>query len=161
MPLDTLENTLVHEMSDLLSAEKQFSKALTKVKNNANSELVKELAATHFEETQGQIEVLLQAFEALGQKPEKMVCEAAKGICEEADSTLKEEKPKGLIKDVVLLASSARVEHYEIAGYSSAIALSKALKKNQVTKLLQQILKQELAAAKKVEAAVSTLLSGA
>lgn len=158
MALNTLEETLVHEMSDLLSAEQQFSKALTKVKNNASSAAVKQLAAEHYEETQGQIEVLKQAFEALGEKPEKMVCKGAQGICEENDSTIKEEKPKGTVKDVVLLSGSMRVEHYEIAGYSSAISLAKALKKNQVAKLLQANLKQEQAAAKKLEAAASTLL---
>lgn len=161
MSLETLDDVLKHEMSDLLSAELQFSKALTKVKNSADSEEVKQLAAQHYEETQGQIENLRQAFEVLGEKPEKMVCKAAKGLCEEAESTLKEEKPKGQIKDVVLLASSLRIEQYEIAGYSSAITLSKALKKREVTQLLQANLKQEMATAKKLDGAASTLLGGA
>jgi ferritin-like metal-binding protein YciE len=146
-------------MSDLLSAEQQFSKALTKVKNNAVDSGLKELAARHFDETQQHIENLRQAFEILGEKPEKMVCKGAQGICEENDSTIKEEKPKGNIKDLVLLSGSIRVEHYEIAGYSAAIALAKALKKREVVQLLQANLKQEQATAKILESATNALLN--
>lgn len=160
MSLETLDDTLLHELSDLLSAEKQIAKALTKVKNSADSPQVKEMAAQHYEETQQQIENLNQAFSALGEKPEKMVCKGAQGICEENDSTIKEEKPKGAIKDIALLSGSARIEHYEIAGYTSAIALSKALRKREVTQLLQANLKQEQAALKKAEALTTAILNG-
>jgi ferritin-like metal-binding protein YciE len=161
MSLDTLDDTLLHAMSDLLSAEKQFSRALTKVAKAADSDAVRQLAQQHYEETQQQIENLQQAFSALGKKPERMLCHGAQGICEENDSTLKEEKPKGDIKDIALVSGCLRVEHYEIAGYTAAIALSKALGQRQVTQLLQANLKQEQAAAKKLEATGSTILQGA
>lgn len=161
MSLETLDDALLHEMSDLLSAEQQFAKALTKVKNNAAGEEVKKLAAQHYEETQQQIDNLKKAFEALGEKPEKMVCKGAQGICEENDSIIKEEKPKGVVKDVALTSGGMRIEHYEIAGYNSAIALAKALKKREVVQLLQANLKQEKEAARKLESVASSLLSGA
>ena len=41
MPLDTLHNALLHEMSDLLSAEKQIAKALQQVAKAATSEDLK------------------------------------------------------------------------------------------------------------------------
>ena len=153
MALETLDDVLLHEMSDLLSAEQQFSKALQKVAKAADSEEVKTLAEEHLEETKGQIETLKEAFKELGAKPEKMVCKGAQGICEENDSTLKEEKPKGAIKDVALISGSMRIEHYEIAGYTSAIAVARELGQKQVVKLLQQNLKQEKETAKKLEAA--------
>ena len=159
MALETLDDVLLHEMSDLLSAEQQFSKALQKVAKNADGEEVKNLAEEHLTQTQGQIENLKEAFKALGKKPEKMVCKGAQGICEENDSTLKEEKPKGVIKDVALVSGSMRIEHYEIAGYNSAIAVAKSLGQKQVVTLLQQNLKQEKETAKKLEAAAKTLLA--
>lgn len=159
MPLDTLENMLAHEMADLLSAENQFAKALQQVVKAADSEDVRQMAQTHLEETKQQAENLKQAFAALGQKPERgLVCKAAAGIVEENSSTLKEEKPKGAFKDLALISGSLRVEHYEIAGYSAAIAIAKVVGNKQVTQILQANLKQEQATAKKLEAAAPQLL---
>jgi ferritin-like metal-binding protein YciE len=161
MPLDTLENVLAHELSDLLSAENQIAKALGQVAKAADSDQVRQMAEQHREETQQQIDNLKQAFSVLGQKPEKMVCKGAQGIVEENNTTLKEEKPKGALKDVALLAGSLRIEHYEVAGYTSAIATAKALGRREVVQLLQANLKQEKDTAKKVEAAASEILKSA
>lgn len=161
MPLDTLENTLAHEMSDLLNAETQFAKALQQVAKAATSASVQQLAQEHHAETLQQIETLKQAFTVIGQKPERVVCKAAQGIVEENTSTLKEEKPKGALKDIALIGGSLRVEHYEIAGYSAAIAIAKALGQREVTQLLTRILKQEQATAKKLEGAALPLLQAA
>jgi len=159
MPLDTLEDVLAHDLSDLLSAENQFSKALKQVIKAADSAEVKQMAEEHLQETEGQIENLKQAFATLGQKPEKgLVCKAAQGIVEENSSTLKEEKPKGAIKDLVLACGSLKIEHYEIAGYTAAIATAKALGQREVAQLLQANLKQEQATAKKLEAGAQQIL---
>lgn len=159
MPLDTFENTLIHDLSDLLSAEKQFAKALQTVAKNADSDTLRQMAEEHHAETVQHAENLMQAFSALGAKPERgLVCEAAKGLVEEATSTLKEEKPKGQIKDVVLMGSSLRIEHYEVAGYTSAIALARSLGKREVVSILQANLKQEQATAKKILDASTQML---
>lgn len=162
MPLDTLENTLAHELSDLYSAENQFAKALQQTVKNADSAAVKQMAQEHHAETLAQIENLKKAFVSLGQKPERgLVCKAAQGLVEEGSSTLKEEKPKGAIKDTILLGSSLRIEHYEIAGYTAAISLAKSLGKREVVAFLQTNLKQELVTAKRIEAATTELLKSA
>lgn len=160
MSMKSMEDVLLHEMSDLLSAEQQFAKALTKVKNSAVTAEVKQLAAEHYEETQDQIENLKQAFRLWGRKPEKMVCRGAEGICKETSALLTKEKPKGNIKDVLLVNGTLRIEHYEIAGYTTAIALAKALKATEVMKCLQLNLREELATCRKLEAAGATLMSG-
>ncbi|HVF09546.1 MAG TPA: ferritin-like domain-containing protein [Abditibacteriaceae bacterium] len=162
MALDTLENTLKHELTDLLSAEKQFAKLLQQIAKAADSSEVKQLAEAHHAETLAQIDNLQTAFEVLGAKPERgKVCKAAQGLVEENTSTLKEEKPKGALKDVAILSGSLRVEHYEIAGYTSAIGTAKALGQRQVTQLLQANLKQEQAAAKKLQTAAPQFLKAA
>jgi ferritin-like metal-binding protein YciE len=158
MPLDTLHNALLHEMSDLLSAEKQIAKALQQVAKAANDQELKEMAQQHHEETLQQAQNLQDAFAHLGARPEKMLCKGAAGIVEENNSTLKEEKPKDLIKDITLIGGSLRIEHYEIAGYRSAIATARALGQKEVVKLLQTNLKQEEATAKKLEAAAQAML---
>lgn len=159
MSLDSLEGMLVHEMSDLLSAENQFAKALAQVARSADSATVRDMAQQHHEETRQQAENLKQALGLLGRKPEKgLVCQGAQGIVQENSSTLKDEKPKGAFKDLALVSGSLRIEHYEIAGYSAAIALAKAVGNRQVTQILQTNLKQEQATAKKLEQAAPQLL---
>jgi len=145
-------------MSDLLSAERQFAKLLQQSAKAADSEEVKQMELTHHQETLQQAENLQQAFTALGEKAEKMTCKAAAGIVEEATSTLKEEKPKGAFKDIAILSSSLRVEHYEIAGYRAAIAVARAFGNKQVVQVLQTNLRQEEATAKKIEVASAQIL---
>jgi ferritin-like metal-binding protein YciE len=161
MALDTLKDTLKHELSDLLSAEKQFAKLLQQVAKQADSQTVKQMAQEHYEQTLAQQENLLKAFAAMGEKPERITCKAAQGLVEEAVSTLKEEKPKGAIKDVVILGGSLRVEHYEIAGYTHAIAAAKALGFREVVTLLSENLKQEKETAQKIVAAAPQFLNAA
>jgi ferritin-like metal-binding protein YciE len=150
MPLDTLENLLTHELSDLLSAEKQIAKLLERVAKAADSDTVKQMAQEHHAQTLQQAENLQRAFVALGKKPERITCKGAQGLVEETTSTLKEEKPQGAIKDLVLISGGLRVEHYEIAGYTSAIALAKAVGNKEVVALLTENLKQEQETAKKL-----------
>ena len=161
MALDTLKDTLKHEMSDLLSAEKQIAKLLQQVAKAADSQTVKQMAQQHHEETLGQQENLLKAFAAMGEKPERITCKAAQGLVEEALNTLKEEKPKGAIKDVVILGGGLRVEHYEIAAYTHAIAAAKALGYREVVTLLTENLKQEKETAQKIIAATPQFLNAA
>lgn len=158
--MDTLENVLVHEMSDLLSAEQQFLKTLKKMARSADSDEVKQLANEHHDQTQQQIDTLKAAFSELGSKPEKMVCKGAQGIAEENEGTIKDES-KGVLRDLALLSGGMRVEHYEIAGYTSAVAIARALKQTKVATLLQQILKQEKETAKMLEKTASELLKSA
>ena len=56
------------------------------------------------------------------------------------------------------LGAGLRVEHYEIAGYRSAIALAKSLRQREVTDLLKANLDQELAMAKFIEGASAEAL---
>lgn len=51
MKLDTLENLFVHELKDLLSAEKQLVKALPKMAKGAASEALRTAFEEHLEQT--------------------------------------------------------------------------------------------------------------
>ena len=50
-------------------------------------------------------------------------------------------------------ASAARVEHYEIAAYSTMVALARELGETECARLLEENLREEQGALKKVEAA--------
>lgn len=162
MAINSSEDLLVHELSDLLSAENQFAKALQKVAKAADSDVVRQMAEEHREQTLQHAENVKQALSAMGKKPERgVVCKAAQGLVTEADETIKEEKPKGALKDVALIGGCLRIEHYEIAGYTGAIAAAKSLGQREVVKLLQSNLKDEQATAKKLTVAGPEFLKAA
>src|SRR5215212_7635875 len=97
----------------------------------ATAPVLKEGIQLHIEQTQTQIERVEQALEALSARPGRKVCEAMRGLVEEAQHEL-EEHEKGPILDLVIVAGMQRIEHYEIAAYGTDAALAKALDENDV-----------------------------
>ncbi len=138
-----------HELSDLYSAEKQLTKALPKMAKAATDEKLKEGFETHLEETKQQIEILDQVFELCDMKPERITCEAMKGLIEEADEAISEIE-EGPLLDVALIVGAQKVEHYEISGYGSVRTLAEKLGLTKQAKLLRQIEDQEIATDEKL-----------
>src|SRR4051812_33759104 len=91
---------------------------------------------------QTQIERLEQAMEKMEMRPGRKVCEAMRGLVEEAQSSI-EEQDKGPIMDLVIVAGMQRIEHYEISAYGTNIALADALGEKEVSALLNATLKEE------------------
>jgi ferritin-like metal-binding protein YciE len=146
-----LRELLMHELGDLLYAERRFVTSTRTMSREAQAPRVKARLEAHAEETEGQIERLKAAFEALGEKPRAVKCEAAIGLREEHDSFKSEEKPSTRVLSAFDLGSGLRVEHYEIAGYKSAIALAGALGEKECAAILRENLKEEVAMASFLE----------
>lgn len=146
MAVNDMNQLLKHELGDLLYAERTFLKGLKKMSKEISDPMMKERVAQHAVETEEQIEVLGQAFESLGLKARAEKCDAAIGLKEEHDS-FKDDGPSKEMLEAFDLGSGLRVEHYEIAGYRSAIAIAKALGKNECATLLSKNLDQEVAMA--------------
>ncbi len=156
----SLREVLIDELRDLYSAENQLVKALPKVAKGAESANLKQIFLTHLDETKGQVERLKQVFELLGKKPTGKHCSGMEGAIEEVKEALEEDE-EGALFDVGLIGGAVRVEHYEIAGYSAAIAIAKTLGETEIVGLLTQTLTQELNAGKLVMNAAKTVLKEA
>lgn len=156
---------LVHELGDLLYAERRFLTATKKLAREANDPMLKQRIEQHVQETEQQIERLQSAFEAIGEKAKAEKCEAAIGLREEHDSFKSEEKPSPEILEAFDLGSGLRVEHYEIAGYRSAIAVANALGQTECAEILKESLAEEEAMAdfleKNAPAALKKLFAAA
>ena len=63
--------------------------------------------------------------------------------------------------DAFLTGAAARAEHYEIAGYTGLVSQARALGEREAVQLLQENLKQEKEALKKVETISKRLLKDA
>ena len=152
-----LMDVLLDEMRDLYSAENQLVKALPKMAKGANDPSVKSLLKNHLEETKNQVVRLRDAFGILGKKPTGQHCNGMEGLIEEGQDALEKDE-EGANKDLGICGASSRVEHYEIAGYTTAIGLAKALGQKEVVGLLNENLQEEVAAAKAIFAGTKPLL---
>ncbi len=156
----SLKDVLIEELRDLYSAENQLVKALPKMAKATKTAELKSLFTTHLEETKGQVERLKQAFQIIGKKPTGQHCNGMEGLVEEGKDAIESDE-EGPVKDVELIGAGLRVEHYEIAGYTAAISIAKALGQKEIVALLSETLKEETAASKKLIAESKPALKGA
>lgn len=149
MKLESLENLFVHELKDLLSAEKQLVKALPKMAKGANSEALRAGFEEHLEQTKGHVERLEKIFDLLGKTARAEHCKAMEGLIEEGSDLLKEEGSPS-VKDAALIGAAQRVEHYEIAAYGTLRTLAQLLGQEEAAELLQETLDEEKQADEKL-----------
>ena len=133
---------LAAEIKDLYSAEKQLTKAIPKMIAGANDPQLKAGLSAHLDETRQQIVRLETIAGLLEIKTTGKVCKGMEGIILEGAEALSTDGPP-LVHDLGIIAAARRVEHYEMAGYMTAIAISEGLKLSEVTLLLQETLFEE------------------
>jgi ferritin-like metal-binding protein YciE len=131
----------------LYSAENQQIKAMPKVVKNVESDDLRQVFSTHFEESKNQIERLKEVFGHLGKKPTGKHCSGMEGAIDEVKEALQEDA-EGASFDAGVIGAALRVEHYEVAGYTVAALLAKQLGERDVVALLEETLAEERAAAK-------------
>ncbi len=142
MATKTMNDLLISFMQDVYYAERQIVKALPKMAKASENEELKNALMHHREETQGQIERLQKAFEAMGKRARGQTCEAINGLIEEGEEIV-EEFAAGPTRDAGILASAQAVEHYEMARYGAIIAWAKALGAQDVARLMHETLEEE------------------
>lgn len=139
-----LGDLLVNELRDILHAEKQLTKALPKMAEAARCDQLQELFELHLSETELQIERIDQCFELLGKSPRAKPCKGMMGLVEEGEEVIAESAEKeDAAADLALIGAAQRVEHYEIAGYSTARSLAQQLRHSAVVSLLSKSLAEE------------------
>jgi len=151
MPATELKELLKHELGDMLYAEQKILRMLGAMNRESSNPKMKERLDEHLAETYEQIERLKRAFEVIGEEAVAEKCHAAIGLKEEHDSFVREEEPSPPMLEAFDLGNGLRVEHYEIAGYRSAIALAQALGENECVALLTESLREEEAMASFIE----------
>jgi ferritin-like metal-binding protein YciE len=109
----------------------------------ANSPDLKAAFDLHLQETEGQVERLVQVFEILGKPARGKTCPAIDGIIEEGQEILEEFKDSDAL-DAGLVAAAQAVEHYEIARYRTLATLAIQLGNPDAAELLQQTLAEEI-----------------
>jgi len=142
MKLDSLEQLYLSDLRDLYDAEKQLAKALPRLARQVNAPKLKQGFERHARQTEEHAKRLEKIFQQHGQRPTGRRCPAMAGLVAEANETLDEDFGRGLL-DVGVITAAQKVEHYEISGYSSAIALAETLGLESDIRLLQRTLEEE------------------
>jgi ferritin-like metal-binding protein YciE len=155
-----LREVMLEELRDLYSAENQLTKALPKFAKAAENDELQQAFSEHLEETKGQVERLKQVFSLLQEKPTGKHCKGMEGLVEEGKEAIDEEE-EGEAYDIGLIGAAARVEHYEIAGYTAVIAMLKGLGFEEAADSLVETLNEENSALEKLESKLQELIVAA
>jgi ferritin-like metal-binding protein YciE len=142
MAVTNLQELFVHELKDVLDAERQITKALPKMAKAAESEELTAAFEEHLAQTEEQIERLETIFKNLDKAARGKHCPGMEGIIKEGEEMIKEEE-SGPTLDAAMIAGAQKVEHYEIASYGTLVEYAKLLGLDYAVELLQATLAEE------------------
>lgn len=141
----------LHELGDVLYAERTLVKALPKLEQEAADEELAKGFGDHLEETKQHVKNVEQAFEELGETVKAEKCPGIEGIKKEHDDFVANESPSQGVLDAFLTGAGARAEHYEIAAYEGLVTMAEAMGEERVAELLTENLEQEKKALGKMQ----------
>jgi len=142
MSISNLEDLFIHELKDVLDAERQLVKALPKMAKAASSDELKSAFEEHLSVTETHVERLETIFKSLDKAARGKHCAGMEGLITEGEELIKEEEA-GAPLDAALICAAQKVEHYEIAAYGSLATYAQLLDMNEAVDLLESTLSEE------------------
>src|SRR5215207_2837079 len=142
MSVTNLEEVFVHELRDILDAERQLTKALPKMAKATSSEKLRAAFEEHLEVTEQHVNRLEQVFAGMNKAARGKHCMGMEGLIKEGEQLIKEEEPSAAL-DAALICAAQKVEHYEIAAYGSLATYAELLEMNEAKELLATTLNEE------------------
>ena len=142
MPNENLNKLYVDELKDLFSAENQLLKALPKMAKAASSDELRTGFEKHLEQTKGHVQRLEEIFESLDESPKGKKCVGMEGLVKEGSEVMEEDFEDAVL-DAGLIGAARRVEHYEMAAYSTVCEIAKVLGQTKHASLLEKTLAEE------------------
>lgn len=159
-----LKDLLNHEILDLHSAEKQIIEALPAMIEKATNSELKSALREHLEVTQVHKDRLEKVQEMIGTDSDsssdtigkdnkgffsrlfggitESKCKGTEGLIKEGEKIMSEDMTPEVM-DAAIIASAQKIEHYEIAGYGTALAYARQLNLTSAATLLEQTLNEE------------------
>jgi ferritin-like metal-binding protein YciE len=156
MKLENLQQLFVKELRDLYDAENQITDALPKLIDASKSTELKSALQEHLQVTKQQISRLDRIFQILNEKPTGETCKGMKGVIKEGDEIVSAGGDPSTI-DAGIISAAQRVEHYEMAGYGTVRTYAQLLGQNEMAQLLEQTLREEEEADRKLTQIASSV----
>jgi Mn-containing catalase len=151
---------LAEQLRDILHAEKQLTKALPKMMNAARSTQLQRLLETHLAETEAQAQRLTECLQMLGGPARAKACKGMAGLIEEGEEVMAKSKEQDdAAADLALIGAAQRVEHYEIAAYTTARNLAMQMQNPDLVQRLTLSLGEEQNASQLLDQVAQPLLS--
>ncbi len=92
-------------------AEHQFLEGQREMVHQAHHPQLQELLTGHVDTTQQQIQRIEQIFSHLGQSPQRIPCEVARGLVTDGRTALQEVTGNPQLTDVVIADAQCKIEH--------------------------------------------------
>jgi len=139
--IETPRELYLHKLGAALKMENTILEMIPQLEEHAQDSQLKQALRMHFEETQGHVRNLEQAFSALGADVDDSSCPAIEGIEKEGQANLK--MVDDSLNDHVIISGVCETEHHEIAAYEGLITNAEAMGQQDVVALLQENLENE------------------
>ena len=147
--IETPRELYLFKLGAALKMENTILEMLPQLEEHAQDTQLKQSLRQHFEETQGHVRNLEQAFSALGEEPDESPCPTIEGLEKEGQANLK--MVDDSLNDHVIISGVCETEHHEIAVYEGLIANAEAMGEQDVVALLQENLENEEATLQKAQ----------
>jgi ferritin-like metal-binding protein YciE len=149
--IETPRELYLFKLGAALKMENTILTMLPQLEEHAQDDQLKQSLRQHFEETQGHVRNLEQAFSALGEEPDDSPCPTIEGLEKEGQANLK--MVDDSLNDHVIISGVCETEHHEIAVYEGLIANAEAMGEEDVVTLLTENLENEQATLQKAQQA--------
>ena len=140
----TLRDVLLSELKDLYSAEHQLLAVLPQIENRATNQKLRAAIHSHFLETARHTNRLEEIGVLMRAPLSEKASVSMKGLLIEAKEALTTESEDDALVDLLLIGAMKRIEHYEMAAYSTVRAMSLELGEHEIADLLKESLDEEL-----------------
>ncbi|ABA24145.1 Protein of unknown function DUF892 [Trichormus variabilis ATCC 29413] len=159
--INNFQEKFIYEVGAIYDAEHRFWEAQQTMLQCCQNNQLRSLIETHIRETEQQIRNLEQVFNALGQQPTRVTCDAAAGLVSDGQKLMLLASENQPILNLGLAGGQAKVEQLEIACYRGLIRAAEQMGQDQVVQLLRQNLQQEEQTAQKIEQHLPQLIQEA
>lgn len=142
-PNTRLESLFLQELGELYGAEKQQLIVLLLLKQAASSLRLRNVLASHLDDTAEQVRRLETIYARLGEPAAARPPEAIFGITREAEQIIASTPAGTATRDAGIVAAAQKIDHYEISSYGSLATHARTLEREEIEELLELSLYEE------------------
>lgn len=155
-----LEDILIESLREIDGTERQQEQFLKTMAEAASKPELQDAFKGHAEATRKQSGRVREMLAALGESGGAEPPEPARALIDDAEMKIAREADDDII-DLQLIAAARKMEHLEIASYSVALAMAKAMGRDEMAGLLEETLKEEQASDRAFERLAQPVLKEA
>jgi ferritin-like metal-binding protein YciE len=148
----------LNQLYTLYWSEKYLIAGMEKMEKAVESAALKEAVHHHIFESEKQVERLERIFTFRDISAGEKKCPAIQALLDEGKGLVTDRNMDSRSRDLALLNTAYKIEHYEVSAYGSLVALARKMKNTDVEALLQESLGEEKRTVEKLRELEANLL---